>query len=72
MTRYDENLSDAWLLISFIQQFESFFNSFSHFILKMMCRKISLSILSIMSKCIIKSIKFWIENGLNEFGIPEL
>ena len=58
MTRYDENLSDAWLLISFIQQFESFFNSCSHFILNMMCRKISLSILSNMSKCIIKSIKF--------------
>ena len=36
------------------------------------CREISLSVVSNMSKCIIKSIKFCIENSLIEFGIPEL
>ena len=35
-------------------------------------REISLSAMSNMSKCIIKSIKFCIGNGLIEFGIPEL
>ena len=35
------------------------------------CRKISLRILSNMSKFIIKSLLFCIENGLIEFGIPE-
>ena len=34
--------------------------------------EISLSVVSNMSKCIIKSIKFCIGNGLIEFGIPEL
>ena len=35
-------------------------------------RAISLSVVSNMSKFIIKSIKFCIGNGLIEFGIPEL
>ena len=58
-----KNVSDAWSLLSTV---------FSHFILNMMCRKISLSILSNMRKCIIKSIIFCIGNVLNEFGTPEL
>ena len=35
-------------------------------------REISLSVVSNMSKCIIKNIKFCIGNGLIEFGISEL
>ena len=56
-------------LSSFVQQCANVFKSFRPLEQIVMYREISLTN---MSKCIIKSIKFCIGNGLIEFGIPEL
>ena len=66
------DVSDAWSLMSLTKQSASVSNCFGHFIMIMVCKKISLSILNNMSKFIIKSLKFCIGNGLIEFGIPEM
>ena len=59
-------------LISFVQQSANVFKSFRQLETDCNIQGISLSVVSNMSKYIIKSIKFCIGNGLIEFGIPEL
>ena len=59
-------------LISFAQQSANVFKGFRPLETDCNIQGISLSVVSNMSKYIIKSIKFCIGNGLIEFGIPEL